>query len=410
MALTVDVIRGFDLEDYDGSKMLFDQYTSTFNQGAMRAGRPGGGGLTGQAVWFFNAGLGGVANYTKSISSQSLRFSSFDLEWIIAGDPSPSPQIWPELNFFRWSDSTGDIMSLQLHSDGTIGVLNYLGIELATTTKVFTVGDNNWNNLEFNVLFGTSGAWEFWCEGVKLLHGTGDLSSRIPDRFTPFRYDEFAGGAAPVLDNLYIAYGDPLADTLASRWGPMWVTAGYAFFEVTNTGWQRGGSFPTDAKAVGDNPFGSYGSFPDGDGGFMYPLTGSAVNLYNPSIIPCFGLNYAVALNACVRPIDMAPQLDLVVRERAAINQIGVTQNIRDPGTQYTTSPTVRSYAIYQQIAPISFETLVAWTDAGIQNAGWGVRADAGPSNQRVTMVSVEKLTTRDLTKLFNCGQGSYVY
>lgn len=391
--MEVEFVDGWDMTDFFALK--YPDSVITFQQGQITDGRPGPpGSRQGKAVTIFNT-ASGVAEYTYV-----LRTGAKPQLW--AGRDLMIRTAFKACNWLQFSYAGGVILSLQLRADGKMEVRKGTGTVLGIIPFQFQLA--TWYYIEVNVIFGTSASYEIWIEDVKEWDQSGvGLVANLPDRIT-YRVDTGAD-VSWTHDNINYASSDPV-ETLSNRRGPQRVTGLYPIALGIDQ-WNLGAG-ANSLYAIADSNFGSgYAHVPDGEGTYLQPASLNVLELVQMLKSPCFGRNYAVAVNACAKPITGAQSLDLVLRQRTLTTNVG-THALTDFGTQFTTLPALQGYGTYQSIIELSPATGLVFTDAEISNALWGARGLS--TDQHLTQLYIEKLTSIDPTLPFDCGSFSYAF
>lgn len=288
------------------------------------------------------------------------------------------------------------LLQLQVQSDGTIQLLDGSGTLLGTTPALNL---DTWYWIELNAIYGTSGSFEVWLGTVggpvvKVIHGTANLTSTLPDRMTTVWSSPSAYRLRE--DNVQIWTATALTD----RNGPACVTGQIVGALVSAGGWTRGAG-TSILQAVADRDSAGYAHVPDGTA--SYDETGPGFLSFNPASSPCTGLVLAESINLVAAPVDPTPTISGVVCERITTAVLGTKTVVDTTNTLVPGNPALFGFAAYQFIAMLNVAGQ-NWNDAQIITAQWGAQA-AGML--QITQIYLEKVV--DLTgRKFGCGVGSY--
>jgi len=385
VALSLLYLDGFDNIQFAALPLKYQNYSIPFVQGRI---------LTG----FKSTGAISIDNTAGSQVSFSRTVGGFPC-MMVAGHfqvSALSQQI-----FLIIGTITGPVplLQLEINTDGTMNLLDHAGSLLGQTTlaQALQAATTYW--IEVNAVYGTSGSYEVWLGlagsvPVKVLHGSANLTSAIPDTVT-FQWVSSGSPHSLWIDNLQVFSAAALTD----RNGPACVTGEICTAIVSKGGWTFAGSHGTSLiQAIADNA--SYTELPDGKLSYDVPGTGNLTVLFAGS--PCFGLVLGVALNVVATPVSSGVGMTMVANERSAFYVIG-TASVVNTGT-FPNIGDLDGYATYQAVAQLNGEGQ-NWNDLQISTAQWGIEA----AQVYVTQIYLEKLT--DLTgQKYGCGESSYSF
>lgn len=297
--------------------------------------------------------------------------------------------------------SGAPLLQMQINADGTLSLLDGSGATLGSTTVPQALALNTWYWLEVNAVYGTSGSYEVWlglagAVPTKVLFGTANLTSTLPDRLTI----EWSSPSAYRLrlDNMTVWSAAALSD----RNGPSCVTGEIVGTLVNQGGWTKGAGTSV-LQAVADRQAAGYAHVPDGTA--SYDETGAGFLSFNPAASSCFGLVLAVAVNLVAKPVDPTPTISGAVRQRLTTAVLGTQTVVDSTNTLVPGTPTLFGFATYQFYSQLT-ETSEHWNDLQILTSQWGAEASG---DLQLTQVYLEKVT--DLTgRKFGCGESSYSF
>lgn len=385
MALSLLFTEGFDITDFGSCTLKFYSggVSQPFLQGRVISGIGSAGAMS------IDNTSGTTFTMAAAFGNQNLLFWNGNIQ---INYTSFSAQV-----FLILGTAAGPLLQVQVNSDGTISLLDHTGGTIATSVAAMVL--NTWYWLEVNAVYGIAGSYEVWlCAAggtpVKILSGTANLTSTLPDQFT-IKWDS-PGSYELQLDNITVWTGSALTD----RNGPSSVTGLIASAVTSAGGWAFAGAHGTSVlQAIADD-FGSYTHTPDGDQ--SYDVSGGNNLMLMVAKSPCFGLVLGLSLNVCCAPSGGSTGMDVVANERTGAYLIGSFTVVSYNLNQFTAD--LNGFATYQAIAQFN-EEATNWNDLQISTTQWGIE----PSAVNVTQVYVEKVT--DLTgRKFGCGESSYSF
>lgn len=350
-------------------------------QYAILAGRYGG-----YSLFAFNTGFG-TWTATKVLGSRQLWRVHQSFRAHTSGGGAPPNSIFgrlesPSNHLLHWKIApTGKITFYT----GGLGTNASPGSVIMTSNTSFPF--DAWHTIEIEAKFGSPGYLRLYVDDsldVEINPLTW-VNPTYPDRFS--HYWSSLGLQGVQWCDLVISDDQGTRNT--ARLGPCNTVCGFPVADALSQ-WFRNLE-ASDAAAVNEQNGALHGApnfnynYIDGGAGL--------VDLFTFAKPRCFGLNLAVAANACA----VNGTLELVVRPRPsslAINTIGSSMS---PGA---------SYATLQAISEASPVSGTNWTDSDIGAAWWGVRGVS--ATPRVTQHFLEKVTSLRPVP-FTCGGGDYV-
>lgn len=362
-------------------EVAFKYVTTGGGQGFPRSGRDGAG----SSFAIVNTGFG-VLRYAAALSAQPLL--GFHADIMISREGTTN-NITTPIELFQFADSVGVLCSVRIHSDFHLDLYNdsTAGI-IASYASPLSL--DTWYTLECKASFAGAGV-TLRLNGANVASGVASFA-RQADRVS-WGWEHF-GPPSLRIDNFVVWDGQTAAgDTTIDFVGRCRVTSllpqsDLATFWTPSTGlvaWNMVND-PV-GKAVG-NPA------PDSDTTYIAPA-GSIDQLFGIQNPECFGLNMALALNACARQTAAGQTLNLVGQLSGGL-------------ITFATLALTTSYKTGQGLKALNPDTSDVWKDSQIANGSFGVEAGIG-APLRVTCFYLEKLTTL-LAVPFDCGGGSYSF